>query len=516
MLLSENFSVVATKNATKSALRYLGKETTYALLKNQIARLSYLYQNEFGKGVKEARIAFLTNNSPSCITAFFAFTNNRVPVIPIDPELAPEVIIDWLKESGATHLAITSDLLSKARDVLHAAHLNLPIIEIEKKQGGEYDTSYSPASDNKPLESDIVLVVRSSGTSGKPKFINLTHKQIYHATMSLRGIYCVSPTDRFVSTMNWCHPFSFIHHVLFPLMTGAACVIDHGLINADFLDFILDSRVSRLIGTPPFFLKLLVNCKNDKRLLPGIKSITVGLGPLLTEVKKTFDLLKISVCHTYGQAENVWTIAMEEVPAPDTKPDQAEYRIGQVGRGLAGLKYKVIDSNGEKIEGDEVRRGMLCVSGPSVMSGYLGLESETKQKLRGSWLYTGDMAELVGKDDSLRIIYLGRKEDYLESDGDSIELQEIDRALKKIPGIEDAAAFVLSLALNPKERVLACAVVKVTGSPLSEKAIIEACNSLLASNLIPKAFTFTDVIPRDSGGNVICTRLRNQFSGIGG
>jgi acyl-CoA synthetase (AMP-forming)/AMP-acid ligase II len=269
----------------------------------------------------------------------------------------------------------------------------------------------------------------------------------------------------------------------------------------------VEARVTRIIGVPSFFLKLLVICKNEKRLLPGIKAIIVGLGPLIPEVKKTFDLLKINVCHTYGATENVWTLAMEEFGEPSANPRN---------RGLAGLKYKVLDANGDEIEGGEIRRGPLCVSGPSVMSGYENLEKETKLKIRGTWLYTGDIAQLEGKDETLNITYLARREDYLERQGTPVSLSEIDRVVKKIRGIQDAGAFVLSRAVNINERVIAVAIVKATGSTVSEATILEACKTELSAHLTPDKIIFSDEIPRDLGGNVLGNRLRGLFAGAAG
>jgi long-chain acyl-CoA synthetase len=369
MTIYEQFLTNSSKHIPRPAFRYLGKETSYNEVRLRISRLSYLYQHELGPASKGARVAFIARNSPAFFKTFFALTNIRATVIPLNPDAPPSEWSEAFKETHPTHVAVTSDLLDTVREFLSSERLTLPIIEIEKKQGGEYDTSFTPPPDNKPVDTDTALLLSAGGTSGKRKFIAINHKQLHHAANAIRGSYKVLPTDRMLTTLSWAHPFSFVHAMIFPLMNGMTLVIDHGLQAVEFLDFLTESRVTRLAGVPSFYLKLLMTCRNEKRPLVGIKSATVGVGMLSHELKRAFEVLKIPAPHVYGQVENVWTIAMESVDSVNTES-------GVHGRGIAGLKYKVMDSNGDEIISKERRVGMLAVSGPSVMTGYYGKEHE--------------------------------------------------------------------------------------------------------------------------------------------
>jgi long-chain acyl-CoA synthetase len=503
MLLSQQFSTIAQNNLGHSAIRYLGKETSFGTIRTQIARLSYLYQNTLGDN---PRVAFLARNSPAMITTFFALTNIRAVSIPVDPDLPPDETMEWIKAAQPTHIAVTSDLVDKARDLIHEMHLSAQIIEIEKKQGGEYDMTFTPPPENMPTEKDVILLMRTHGRTDKPKFTAFTHKQLHHSVFSLKAPYHTLPTDRFITTMSWAHPFAFVHGMLYPFLTGSTCVIDHGLQAVEFLDFLLDSRVTRIVGTPPFFHKLLVNCKNEKKFLPGTKSITVGLGQMSAELRKAFNMLKIKVSQCYGQTENVWTITMEDIAS-------AEVEMGG-GRPLPGMKYKVIDKEGDTIDSKDSRIGLLAVTGPTVMNGYPNMDQETKNAIRGTWLYTGDMARLEGDGDDLKIFFLGRKEDVIEIDGEYILPTPVDKVIRSLPGVKDAAAFVTKTSKNQK--VVAVAVVKVENFALSEKQVTDACTAHVHAGLMPRAVAFTDFIPREPGGGVNYGRLRGQFSGITG
>jgi long-chain acyl-CoA synthetase len=509
MILTQQLAMNSSKYLTRSAFRYLGKEMNFKDLLASISRLSYLYQHELGANV---RMAYLCRNSPALLKTFFAMTNIRSVSIIMDPEAPPEEIVKWLKESQATHLAVTSDLLSRARDILQSDHLNLPIIEIEKKNGGEYDVSYSPPPDQTPKDNDIILLLKSSGNTGKPKYCNFSHKQLMHASSATKSHYHTGANDRFHTTLPWSLPFAFVHSLLFPLMAGGTLVIDHGLQTVEFLDFLVESRITRLIATPPFCLKLLMVCRNEKRVLPGIKSITVGMGFLSHELKKTFDLLKVNISHVYGQVENLWTIAMQDTQNPGELPEG--YVRGFSGKGIAGLKYKVMDAQGDEVEGKGKRIGQLALAGPTVMQGYMDNEKETKMTIRGTWLYTGDLVRLDGEGEDLTITFICRKIDLIEMNGAPVQLNQVDIVLKKNPMAQDGAAFTVKNAKN--HMIIVCAVVKKAGFAINEKQVIDFCAANLPSALVPKNVAFTDAIPRDIGNNVICNKLRGQFSGIGG
>lgn len=504
MILTNQLIMNTSKDLSKAALRYLGKDMTHSEFRTRVSRISYLLIHEIGHN---CRVAFLARNSPSIAVAFFALTNSCSVTIPVDPDKPPAEIAEWIRTTKATHVAVTNDLLSKARDIIAAERLNVKIIEIEKKMGGEYDPSFTPAPDHQPKENDTVVIFRTGGISGKPKYVTMNHKQLYAAAQALKLAYKLSPTDRITTSMNWAHPFAFIHGMLFPLMMGGTMVIDHGMENKEYLEFLSDSRVTRIIGTPPMFLKLLLACRAEKRGMPTVRTVVVGLGQLQPELFRAFQALKIGVAHVYGMSEAGWTIAMED-------PADAEGRApGCVGKPLTGYKYKVMDEQFDEREGDS-REGYLAVAGPSLMTGYLDREKDTKSVLRGTWLYTGDYARLEGEAENMKMTFLGRRDELIIEHGMITSVHEVDWALKGGPGVEDGAGFAMKDSRG--KNIVAAAVVKVLKSPLNEKAVIDLCASKLSGELVPKVVVFTDAIPRDAGGNVNRIKLRAQFAGTAG
>lgn len=476
---------------------------TYADFRTRVAKLSYLLIHEIGYN---ARVGFICRNSPGVAAAFFALTNACATVIPIDPDKSPAEISEWIRTTKCTHIFVTNDLTNHVRELLNTERIYLPIVEIEKKQGGEYDPTFTPAPEHQPKDTNTVVIFRSQGITGKPKYIQYNHKNLAAAITPLKQAYKLGANDKVMSIGNWAHPFQFIHGMLFPIMTGASIVVDHGMDNKEFLQYIQDSKVTRLIGSPPQFLKLLLACRAEHKGIPTVRSVVVGLGDLQPEVQRAFETLKVSVAHVFGQAEAGWTLAMED------HTEHVENRIrGCMGKPMQGMKYKIMDENFDEIEGSE-RVGYLAVSTPAAMTGYLDREKETKNVLRGSWVYTGDYVKVEGEDENMRLYFLGRRDELIIEQGVITGVGEIDWALKGQMGVEDAAGFVLKDARD--RPVVAAAVVKVEKSPLNEKAVIDMCASRLSGDLVPKVVVFTDQIPRDAGGNINRIKLRAQFLGV--
>ncbi len=508
MILSQALSTAALKNPSNIALFDLGKGISYGEFRKQVGQLSYLFQAEVGH---YQRVCFFTNNCPAVAKTFFALSNIGCISLFLDPNGNPEQVAKTLKDYEITHLAVTEDVKGRANEMMRNFNLSLPLIEIEKKKGGEYDPTYSAPPDKPLKETDTILILPTGGTTGDVHYASFTHKQVYQAASLVRKYYHLNATDKIMSSMNWAHPFSLVHGLLVPLLNGSTCAIDPQHRTQELIDYIAEYRINRFVGTPNFYFQLLFLCSSAKFPLPGVKSVTVGLGMLSTATKKTFALLKIPVIHVYGMAENVWTIAIED-------GDTAEFKQETFLKPLPGVKYKVLDEAGDEVPGEGVRQGPLAVMAETVMNAYIGPEKEkkelerlTKQMKRGTWLYTGDMARLEGVDDEMKIVYLGRETDVKRIGKDCFRADAIDSVAQGIPGVEEAAGFLKGDAAG--EIHFAVAVVKNTKG-LGEKDVLEHCKANLKAELQPKYVYFLDTLPKDSAGNVNRFSLRRQFTGM--
>lgn len=494
MLIAQALASNLSKGATKPSLVHLGKEITLGDLTTWVARLSYLLQKEIGM---QKRVAFVGSNSPAMVASLFALSNTRSILIPVDPDLSDFDIQEWLYETEPTHVMATSDQVARVRDLIRRGGFNWPVIEIEKKRGGEYDKTYVPPSDNIPVDQDPVLLLRTAGTAGKYKYALFNHLQIQGAVSSLKRLYRCGPEERFLTTLNWAHPFAFVHGMLFPVLSGLTCLVDYGLEGRELLDFILKSKTTRLVGFPDFFYRTVILCKSTKRLLAGVKSIIVGMGALSPELCKIYGMMKVRVTTCYGQTENLWTISMSDAL-------QDGDGVLPIQRALSGVKYKLVDDQGDPVEGKGAREGRLAIMGPSVMMRYFHKDkdqgkNDTLEVIRGTWLYTEDIfrMEEAGGEESIR--FLRRRDGFKPAPKceDAFNPGTIADAARKIEGVQEVVAFRNG---EGKFAPIICAVVLADLSQLTPHQVLRELSPRLAPRNTPSQVIPVASIPRDDAG----------------
>lgn len=504
MILSQVLISQLAKGAARPAFRYLAKDIKLSDFVSTTARLSYLFQKEMGP---QKRVAFIGSNSPALVAAFFAMSNNRSICIPMDPNLSDDDLCEWVYDTRPTHAIVTSDLIGRVRDLFRRRGIAVQVIDIEKKRGGEYSASFVPPPDNEPTEKDSVLLLRSAGTAGEYHYCTFNHIQIAAAVNALKQTYKNGTSEIFYGTLPWSHPFAFVHHMLFPILSGATTLVDHGLEGTEHLKFVREMKPTRVIGVPEYFQRLLLLCKQAQTPLTSIKSITVGLGDLSEAMCKIFGLMKIKVCTSYGQVENLWTITMS---------DSTEEHPGHhpVPVGLFGLQYKVVDKNGDLLEAKGPKEGQLCISGPTLMTGYYSKNEEkakdlTRSKLRGTWLYTGDVFRLDDSGEKVHIAFVRRLDGLnpVPKLEDYFHAGKGEKALKAIEGISDCVVYREG---GGEKGPIVCAIVGLPTLELTTFQILDRTKSALTpKNQITQVFK-VDAIPRLEDGKVDFVELQKR------
>lgn len=506
MILSQAFNQAAAKNMNHPAMIDLGKTLSYGEMKKRIAQLSYLYQTEIPAG---ERVAILATNGTPVVLTFFALTNIGNPVLFLDPAESNESFVTDLIKLEIKHLLITSDQLARTRDLQRSSGLPINIVELEKKRGGEYDPSFSPSPERPLKDTDLALILRKDEYAQERKYVFFSHHKIYASVQSVRRFYRLTPSDRMMAHINWSHPFGLTHGMLLPLFLGATCVVDPLSPSVEeFIEFLAKERVTRFAGPPKFYFQLLTYCASQKYTLPGVKSITVGMGSISLALRKTYRLLNIPVLRCYGRPEAVWSLAMDSF-------DEALDMEAAKSKPVQGVKCKVLDSAGDEIPGDGVREGPLAVMCDSMMDGFFHPNKETaaaatRHALRGTWLYTQEIARLEGEGDQIKIAVLGKVVDMLPATNGFgfISPRPIDDLARAITGVQDAAGFVRES--EDGERFFACAVVPERKG-LSEQTVLKELEKSLPKDYPIRSVHFTDVIPLETFGSVNRQALSRQF-----
>lgn len=506
MLLTQALSETAIKYPSNLAVLDLGKGIVFRDLRKKVSQLSYLYQTELAA---DAKVAIFSENHGAVVPTFLALTNIRNPVFFLSLSDSNEEIALDLKNLQIQTILVTGSTLSRAREIQRSSGLALQIVELEKKRGGEYDESYIAPPERPVKETDPVLILKMKEYGEENKYIFFHHRQLTAACISSKKFYRFTPADRMLTTLHWSHPFAFFHGFLLPLLSGATIAVDpqSGSLE-EFIEYIAKEKITRFCGPPKFFFQLLNYCATQKYTLPGVKSITVGMGSLSLSLRKIYQMLKIPVLRSYGRPELLWPVAM------DTLEEGAD--IQQSKSKLAnGVKAKVLNESGDEIPGAARREGPLAVTSDYVMPGFFHPDKEiagelTRNRLRGTWIYTGEIARLEGAGEDLSIAVLGKETDMIRVGNRYLSPREIDDAAKTFPGVADAAGFV---RLTQKgEKVFACAIVPQTKS-IDDKGLLQKLAETLPPDLVPKSVHLIESIPRDAFESVNRYSLQRQFSG---
>jgi acyl-CoA synthetase (AMP-forming)/AMP-acid ligase II len=357
-------------------------------------------------------------------------------------------------------------------------------------------------------DSDTAQIYYTSGTTGKPKGVILTHKNNrVHAENTKRELE-LAVEDR------WLHVSPMFHladaWAVWAITTvGATHVMVPGFEPDCVLDAIERHRVT-LSNFIPTMLNILVN-------YPGVgdydysslRLILSGGAPIAKEVvRKVIEKFGCDYIQTYGLTETspflTMSILREEMKALPFE-ERLRYMV-TTGRPFYGVGLMVAREDGTEVTPDEHEVGEILAKGETVTPGYWHMPEETSQRIVDGWLHTKDLA-VVNPEGYVTIV--DRKDDVIISGGENIYSVEVDDVLYAHPSILEAAVFGLP---DPVwgERVTAAVVLK-EDEDVQEEEIIDFCKERLAPFKAPKTVILTDCLPKTGSAKICKYKLRKQF-----
>lgn len=485
-----------------------GRRVGYTYLELQ-KRMELLARGMRADGVEPGdRIAIMGENSPQWGLAALAALRIGGVLVPVDQKATAKELERTLIHAGCRRLIATAHSFEK----LGA----LPPVEkiwfIDKdSKGARFEGisglaklgSQSPALPEHPLadQEDLALIVYTSGTTGDPKGVMLTHKNVLSNIEMIFNRLSASETDAFTSILPLSHMLEFTCGFCLPLAVGASVHYVGSFNPADIVKTMATCQGTILIGVPRLFQGMWRRFEDRVTGMPGWKQWMIGgfrkvvgsmpaLGKLLfrevharfggktrfwvsggapldTAVAEGFASIGIQILNGYGLTETAPVLAAN---AFETN------RIGSVGRALPGVEIKIFDA-------DESGIGEVAARGPNVSPGYYKNKPATEASFRDGWFMTGDLGkltpegflELRGRSKSLIVTPNGKKihpeeiEEYLAR---SALFQEV--AVIGVPETEGSSEEVVTAVVLPTEEALA------GGFEAAEKAALKEVRRLTA------------------------------------
>ena len=471
------------------AIRYLGAELTYDALDR---RATSLAAGLAERGLRRGdRLATLTGTSPDHVATFFACARLGVALQPISWRLAAAEIAYQLGDAEPSLLLASAEheeLARAAGSAIEVARIADPMLESD---GGVADV----AEDDDPL-----LLVYTSGTTGKPKGALLTHANCFWTNVSFDRTAGLRDDDVVLQVLPQFHVGGWNVQPLLAWWRGATVVLEPQFDASRTLRLLAEERVTTLMGVPATYLFLSQEPGFADADLSSLRLAVVGGAPMPESLLETWIDRGVEIVQGYGLTE----------AAPNVlclPPDDARRKLGFAGKPYPHVDVALRDpETGVLVDGPGT--GELAVRGPNVFAGYWRNPEATAAAFADGWLLTGDIAERDGEG-FYRIA--GRIKDMVVSGGENVYPAEIEDVLAEHRAVLEAAVVGV-----PDERwgeACAAFVVLVDGASATEQELRDHCGERLARFKVPRMFTFVDALPRSSMGKVLKDELRAGASG---
>jgi malonyl-CoA/methylmalonyl-CoA synthetase len=342
---------------------------------------------------------------------------------------------------------------------------------------------------------DLAALLYSSGTTGRPKGIMLSHGNLADNGKTLVDIWGFGGADRLLHALPVFHVHGLFVAIHCVLLSGASMRWLEKFDAPQVIGLLPECTV--MMGVPTFYTRLLAEDSFAADSCTNMRLFISGSAPLLVE---TFDEFRARTGHTI-----IERYGMTETNMNTSNPLQGERRAGTVGLPLPGVEVRVVDDRGAALPAGET--GDLQVRGGNVFQGYWRMPEKTREDFTGDGFFnTGDKATI--SDDGY-VAIVGRAKDLIISGGLNIYPKEIEQLLDDLEGVVESAVIGVPHA-DFGEAVVAV-IVASTGADLDERAIIQFSKGQIANFKVPKRVYFVDELPRNAMGKVQKNLLRDRY-----
>ncbi|MBI2816962.1 MAG: AMP-binding protein [Acidobacteria bacterium] len=512
MQLQEFLETSSRHYPDKTALVAGGRRLTYAEINQQANRLANALT---GEGISRwDRVVICLQNSAEAVVSIFGTLKAGAVFVPVNPTTKPDKLAYILQNSGAraliTHDSIFGGIKSYPwRDSLACVFLDIAAGNSMPQREGRVsylsevlrdDTlSAPPASGG--IDMDLAALVYTSGSTGGPKGVMLTHLNMVSAATSITTYLENTADDIILNVL----PLSFdygLYQVLMALKLGATVILERTFTYpAAVLDRIAREKVT---GLPivPTISAMLLQMELAKWDLSSVRYITnTGAAlPLdhILKLRKLFPRAKIYSMYGLTECKRVSYLP----------PDQIDIRPTSVGKGMPNEEVYIVDEHGDRVGPGVV--GELVIRGSNVMKGYWNMPEETDKVLKPGlfpWervLYSGD---LFRSDEEGYLYWVGRRDDIIKSRGQKVSPREIEDVLYSLPGVAEAA--VVGIPDQILGSAIKAFIVPQQGVRLAEEDVLRHCSQHLEDFMLPGSVEFRDQMPKTSTGKIakreLCT-----------
>jgi acyl-CoA synthetase (AMP-forming)/AMP-acid ligase II len=472
--------------------------------------------NLHARGLRKGDVvAVFCPNTPWFPVVFHGIAAAGCVMSPINSLYTPDEIAFQLKDSGAKILITISLFMERAAEAVEKS----PVDEVVVLDGMEghanlFDLLAAEAPsvqvDIDPAD-DLVTLPYSSGTTGLPKGVMLTHRNLVADVSQCRPLIDLREDERIIAVLPFFHIYGLTVLMNQGLAWGGAVVTLPRFDLEDFLRTIQDHKITRAFVAPPILLALAKHPLVDKYDLSSLTSILSGAAPLDEQLALAVqDRLRkgadtgVTVAQGYGMTE--LSPVSHTTPDPGCEPPGVTGQVpkGSVGYAIPNTECRLVDpGTGEDAAAGE--RGELWIRGPQVMKGYLNNPEATAGTVDADgWLHTGDVAVV---DENGCYTVVDRVKELIKYKGYQVAPAELEAVLIAHPEIADAAVIGV-LDKESGEELPKAFVVLSPGSELTEQGVMDFMAVKVAPHKKIRFVEFIEQVPKSSAGKILRKDLK--------
>jgi long-chain acyl-CoA synthetase len=345
-----------------------------------------------------------------------------------------------------------------------------------------------PDMSNPPSKDDMAAVMYTSGTTGKPKGVMLTHKGIVYGAHIKTEHIPVQPGERVLCVLPLFHGGGLCDLSLSVMYCAATIVLRRNFSASEFWQCVEQYKVNGFYIVPTMWNILLRTPEADSVDTSSLRIAISGAAPIppeqLDECEKRFH---IPILEGYGATENSGGISANT-------EDKRKY--GSIGTPFSGIQVEIFAENGETLSSGQI--GEIVVKGDTVMKGYYNSPEATAETIKDGWLYTGDVGY---KDEEGFLFIVDRKKDLIIRGGVNVYPKEIENVIATHPTVDMVA--VIPESHDKYGQVAKACIVLKRGETCGEEEILAFCKEKMADYKVPERIVFRAGMPKNAVGKVV-------------
>ena len=478
-------------------------------------RANALLHGLMNLGVKKGdKVAIVLGNFAEYCEILFALPKAGVVAVTLNSRLLGRELEYLISNSESETIIFDTDveeIVTSIRPRLDRVRNYIVVDRQERSKSGALN--YEDLIESNPTgeivadvdESDVAYILYSSGTTGRPKGVLLTHRNIMTNLINLGLEIQPKPTDKYFSPLPLFHAAGQCQAMLF-FWYGCPVITMSKFDAKATLDTIQTERPN-VVQLVPTMLNMVINHPDLENYdLSCVDLMIYGASPIaLPQLKRAIEIFscKFIQCGGLTEATAAAILLRPEDHVLDG-PERVVRRLRSAGRALKLCEVKVVDEAGRQVPPET--RGELMVKGDTLMKGYWKLPEATAEAITDGWLHTGDICT---QDEDGYVYYVDRLKDMICRGAENVYPREIEEVIEAHPSIYEVAVIGVPDE-RLQEEIMALVVLK-SGKALTEKEIVDLCSKNLASYKKPRYVQFMEELPKTNSGKILKTELRRKY-----